>query len=274
MTADSLMLGVNFTTPTNLEKIQSLHSENRIGFVEILIDNFLTCDPISIRKAFGEIPLAFHIMKSRFLEVDYATLKQIGRILKNLINELKPIYISDHIAKFNCDGLPMPVLAEVDYTGNDHIAKKVSDWQEILGVQIFFENFPSAFPSEIPQPVFFEKLVRDCDCGLLFDLSNAIIAQNNANVAIEAWSGILSQTNHFHVGGYSPSTMNQNLWLDTHNCELSPASKSAVTQWVLNSGKPSQKTLVIEYDHSIDFTKWKKDLDWARNASQVLRGAE
>lgn len=47
-----------------------------VDYVEILIDNFIFFYPMTIRKVFSDVPIAFHIMRAQFLERDIQDLKK------------------------------------------------------------------------------------------------------------------------------------------------------------------------------------------------------
>lgn len=55
--------------------------------------------------------------------------------LKIFIHKIQPIYVSDHVACFNVDGLPIPVLYELDYVESSITINCINLWQDLLGIQ-------------------------------------------------------------------------------------------------------------------------------------------
>ena len=97
---------------------------------------------------------------------------------------INPIYVSDHIARFSIDNLTLPILKEYDYKEIEIAIKKISHWQDMLGSNVFLENFPSLTSEGYGQPDFFKSIIDDTNCGLLFDISNAFVACKNTALSI------------------------------------------------------------------------------------------
>ena len=111
-------IGTNLTSMHQIQGVKQLLKDKSIDFVEILIDNFLFCDPNSIRDTFGNSQVAFHIMRSHFIERRTDELLSIGKSLRRFNQIIQPMYISDHLAKFYHNNLPLPFIAEIDYKNN------------------------------------------------------------------------------------------------------------------------------------------------------------
>lgn len=217
-----MKIGINFTLGETLNDVQHLIQDGLVDYCELLIDNFLHVPPDDIARAF-DVPLGFHIMLSRFLETDLASLKQLAHRLKPYIDTLQPTYISDHVARFSHQGRQLYHLAEVDYRqAYDAIKARVETWQELTGSQLLLENFPSILDGGRDAPEFFTRLQADTGAGVLFDFSNAICARHNCELPLAAWDAVIRGNRHFHVGSYSPSILAPPITLDTHDAELSP----------------------------------------------------
>ncbi|MCY1078889.1 multinuclear nonheme iron-dependent oxidase [Archangium lansingense] len=253
---------MNWTRASRLPLIQQLLRTGHADFCEILIDNFFLVPPVEVRRALGDVPVAFHIMHSRFLERDDTTLAAMASRLRLLARELKPLYISDHLLRFTVEGREVPLLPELEY-GHvyEHARQRVGLWQEMLGTQVYFENYPSLLEIGRDQPAFFEALVADTGMGVLFDLSNAICAWRNCGVKPDAWARLLPGVKHFHAGGYDvlpePSTA-----FDTHGGELAGDTLQLMQETLAQARQAT--TLCIERDRDVGFEAWSRDLVAAR----------
>lgn len=273
MDRSKCMVGVNYTSSRQFALIRELIDLKVVDFVEILIDNFLTVPARSILQSFHDIPMAFHIMNSRFLESDLVRLRELSSLLKTLINEINPLYVSDHVGRFSQTGCLLPILGEYDYCQIDRAITSVSLWQEMLGTQILFENFPSYSPDGLTQPDFFKAVLHETGAGLLFDISNAVIAEHNAGVPLSAWHPLVKGRCHFHAGGYSESDRSESqsvILLDTHDRALSEVTNAAVHA-LLHEHRFDASTITIEFDRNIQVESWMQELNrvagWSRQAN-------
>jgi uncharacterized protein (UPF0276 family) len=250
-------IGANITRASQLGEIGRMLEEGTIDFVEILLDNFLSCDPVSIRRALRTDNIGFHIMRSRFLERDEGELRELGHRISAFIQEIGPRYVSDHLAVFSSDGQLMPMIGEIDYDAADAVLERCRRWQGILGCELLLENFPSQFEGAA-QIDFFQALTGQSMLGLLFDISNAEVAAGNGGPDIAAWSERIRHVRHFHVGGFSAGETS-GILIDSHDRPLRPSTKQAVIK-ALNWSESPIRTLTVEYDHDIDYHGWTRDI--------------
>lgn len=253
------MVGVNYTSSRHFPLFRELIDSGCVDYVEILIDNFLTVPAQSILEKFENIPIAFHIMNSQFFESDPQRLSAIAAPLRSLIREIKPLYVSDHVGCFTHNGCVLPVLGEYDYRKIEPAIASVDRWQELLGTRIILENFPSYTADGFAQPDFFRTLLDKTGAGLLFDISNAVVAEHNAKVAPGAWDTLIDACDHFHAGGYSESPYPPLMLLDTHDRKLSDATHAAIAA-IMARREPKASTLTIEFDRNIQMESWKEEL--------------
>jgi uncharacterized protein (UPF0276 family) len=261
-----MKFGANWTSPRHLPVVRALLQEGRISFCEVMIDNFIHIDPESLKNAFPGIPLAFHIMNSQFVRRDVAELKALATKLKAFIRELRPAYVSDHLADFSHGRRRYPFPQEIDYRGDRAAALgRVKLWQDMVGTQLLFENYPSILDGGRAQPEFLEGLLRESGAGLLLDLSNAVVAERNCGLALEAWTPLIKRAERFHAAGYRAADTVPPIIQDSHDCAL-----SAETLDFLRRCKPlldgRECSIVIERDADIAVESWSKDLADARAA--------
>ncbi|MGV8934295.1 MAG: DUF692 family multinuclear iron-containing protein [Gallionellaceae bacterium] len=261
-----MLIGVNLTSPKGLPVIQKLLSHGVVDFCEILIDNFLHVSPESIQEALGGAPIAFHIMWSRFLEKKPEELKLIGKYLRKWIQELHPLYVSDHLAQFTNNGRRLPLLAELNYqTAYAHTKARICDWQEILEHSIAFENFPSTLDYEAKQVEFYDRLLADTGCEILFDVSNALVGERNCGVSPLLWMPLVNNVSWFHAGGFRMSDTTPSLAIDTHDAPLADATLEFIKHVMKRRENSIKGTLVIERDANIEYASWKDEILMVRN---------
>ncbi|MFC4158566.1 methanobactin biosynthesis protein MbnB [Chitinimonas lacunae] len=254
-----MQIGFNFTLGETLELVQRLIREGRIDYCELLIDNFLQVPPDELARAF-DCPVGFHIMFSKFLECDEATLHDLARRLRPYIALLQPIYLSDHIARFSHRGRQLFHLAEFDYVADyERARQRVALWQELLGQQVFFENYPSLLDDGLAAPGFFERLGQETGAGVLFDISNAVCAQRNCGLPLAAWQNVIASTRHFHVAGYSTAFIDERVAVDSHDRALAADTLAFLAQARGQLDKPGA-TLTYERDDQIDYESVAEDL--------------
>jgi uncharacterized protein (UPF0276 family) len=261
-----MKIGANWTSPRHLAVIRALLEEGSVSFCEVMIDNYLHIDPESLKSAFPGTPLAFHIMNSRFVRRDLSELKALAARLKPFLRELRPVYVSDHLALFSHEGRRLPFPQEIDYRDDRAaVLERVKLWQDLLGTPVLFENYPSILDGGRAQPEFLEELVRKTGAGLLLDLSNAVVARRNCGLALEAWTPLVKRAERFHAAGYRSADTVPPIVQDSHDCEL-----SVETLDFLRRSKPltagRECSLVIERDADIAVESWSKDIAAARAA--------
>lgn len=258
-----MRIGFNFTLGDTAPLVRRLLASGRIDYVELLIDNFLAVPEDEVATTFPA-PLGFHIMFSKFIENDEAGLDSLARRLRRLIDRVKPLYVSDHVARFTHGGRQLYHLAELDYAADyDRVRQRVDRWQQRLGCRLHLENYPSILDGGRDAPAFFERLMRDTGCGVLFDASNAVCSHLNCGLPLEAWEGIVAQASHFHVAGYNLSILQPHLVLDTHDRGLSDATMGFLERYRDRFNGPGA-TMTYERDDNFDEADIAADLDKLR----------
>ncbi len=146
--------------------------------------------------------------------------------LKALIERIQPPLVSDHLCWTGVGGhnthdlLPMPHTAGAI----DHVVRRVSQVQEVLGRQILLENISSYIwyeQSEMPEWEFLSAIVKKSGCGILLDVNNIYVNSVNHNFdPTEFVRNVpLESVHQIHLAGYTD--MGTYLF-DTHNALVSP----------------------------------------------------
>ncbi|MEO8401086.1 MAG: DUF692 family multinuclear iron-containing protein [Gammaproteobacteria bacterium] len=254
-----MLIGINWTSPQTLPIIQQLLHDNVADFCEISVDNFIHLKPDVLRAALSDVPISLHILGSRFLEKSSCQLKKMAASLRIFIDALKPIYVSDHLVKFTDAHSQLTFLAELNYEKDfSHVLSRVSEWQERLGQTIFFENYAST-SSHGSQTKFFASMMRETKAGLLFDISNAYIAEINGACRFANWLPQIKQTQHFHVAGcrFFADTATA---IDTHDVAVMDDVHALLATTFSEIDASNTQTLVIELDANIDYEFWKHEI--------------
>lgn len=251
-----MMIGINWSGIRELKLLKKLIELNKVDFIEIMIDNFTHCSPDSILDVTGDIPTAFHIMNSRYIHRSHSELKYLAQIINKLAHELKPLYVSDHLGLFFIDGMPTPTMLEIDYKNQREIVfDNLSAWQDMLNCRVFIENYPSIIDSNSThQPEFYHDMIHHTGCGLLFDISNAYIAEKNTSTPVSGWSNLVANTSHFHIGGYESTSFEPSFLVDSHDSRISnDCLKNLKKIHTLGS-------LSVERDDNFIFEDWVSDV--------------
>jgi hypothetical protein len=260
-----MKIGINWSSPRRLPVVRALLANGRASFCEILIDNFLHCGAEDIASLFPGTPISFHIMNSQFIQRDVKELSLLGATLRGLIRNLNPLYVSDHLALFSCEGRRLPMPMEVDYARDFALAReRVGLWQELLGVPLLIENYPSILDEGRAQPDFLGALAKETGAGVLFDLSNAVVANKNCGVPLAAWSDIIRRAHHFHAAGYTLSDTKPPIVRDSHDAALSPDTLIFLRGALELMRDPETSSIVVERDGNIEEESWSRDLEAVR----------
>ncbi|MBU3890429.1 methanobactin biosynthesis cassette protein MbnB [Methylosinus sporium] len=258
-----MQIGFNFTTNPTLDMVQRMIRERQIDYCELLIDNFLHVPPRELESVF-KCPLAFHIMFSRFLESDVEFLSKFAKRLRELIDALNPLYVSDHVLRFTHEGRRLYHLGEIDYeTEYELVKQRVSQWQDLVGRRLYLENYPSLMEGGWEAPAFFERLTKETGAGVLFDASNAVCAKRNCGAPVERWSNVIESTEHYHVAGYGPSFSAPHVTVDAHDREMAPDTIEFLTSMRSSFDKPGA-TMTYERDYNIEYDSISVDLQRLR----------
>lgn len=176
--------------------------------------------------------------------------------LKALIDDIDPIFVSDHLSwsengghYFN-DLLPLPYTEEALRV----FCRNVLTVQDYLKQPILVEN-PSSYlsfnHSTIDEWVFLSEVQKRTDCQLLLDFNNIHVSSFNHGFSSETYlEGIDADTvKEIHLAGFTKkSTEKGEIWIDTHSRPVSDEVWALFSNWITKHG--SRHTL-IEWDLDI-----------------------
>jgi uncharacterized protein (UPF0276 family) len=216
-----------------------------------------------VEKLRQERPIALHgttlsIGSIDPLDRDYLT------SLKELIDRISPVWVSDHLAWASFGGrqldlLPLPYTEEA----LAHVVSRVVEVQEILQRQILLEN-PSSYldfaDSSLSEWEFLAQVSEQADCGILLDVNNVFVSSRN-----NGWDPCdyldrlpRSRIREIHVAGHQDAA---GLLIDTHEGPVPESvwgvyraalrrfgSVPTIVEW--DKGVPSLETMLAECERA------------------------
>jgi uncharacterized protein len=159
----------------------------KVDWFEIISENFMYSGgkPRHILRQIAEhYPIVMHgvslsIGSTEKLNPDYL------KSLKNLADEIKPAWISDHLCWTGINGtnthdlLPLPL----NESTLKHVAERIKIVQDYLNCPLIIEN-PSSYlsfnQSTVPEAEFLKLLVEKTGCRLLLDVNNVYVSCFNS----------------------------------------------------------------------------------------------
>jgi uncharacterized protein (UPF0276 family) len=158
-----------------------------VDWFEAISENFMDSGgrPRAVIRAIAErYPMALHGVSLSIGSTDPLDRDYLAR-LKRLADEIRPVWISDHlcwtgVGGFNShDLLPMPLTEQ----SLAHVSRRVRQVQDFLERPLILEN-PSTYvrftESTLAEPEFLRRLADETGCGLLLDVNNVFVSCFNA----------------------------------------------------------------------------------------------
>ncbi|MEI8657920.1 MULTISPECIES: MNIO family bufferin maturase [Vibrio] len=193
--------------------------------------------------------------------------------LKALIDEIQPLFVSDHLSwsengghYFN-DLLPLPYTEEA----LEVFCRNVLTVQDAIKRPILIEN-PSSYlqfnHSTISEWEFLVQVQQRTECRLLLDLNNVHVSAFNHGFSSQTYIDSIPAhaVDEIHLAGFSINTLAEGeIWIDTHSKPVSAEVWQLYQNWCEKHG--SRRTL-IEWD--LDIPDVEVLLAEANKASEML----
>ncbi|WP_235839686.1 MNIO family bufferin maturase [Cognaticolwellia mytili] len=206
-----------------------LQHKPEVDWFEIISENFIDSGgrPRHILRQIAEhYPIVMHGVSLSIGSTDALDLNYLTK-LKQLIDEIKPAWVSDHLCWTGAmslnthDLLPLPLTEE----SLAHVINRVHQVQDILQQPLVLEN-PSSYlsftQSTIPEWEFFSALISDTGCGMLLDVNNVYVSAFNND--FDPVTYIKSLPHHaivqMHLAGHQHCGDHI---VDTHDSQVTPA---------------------------------------------------
>ncbi|MES2495980.1 MAG: DUF692 domain-containing protein [Pseudomonadota bacterium] len=204
-----------------------------VDFVEVISENFMIDGgrPRDIlRRVRERHPVALHGVSMSIGSADGLDRAYLDR-LRALVDEIEPLFVSDHLSWSRFAGFSSHDLLPLPYTDEvlDLVCANIATAQDVLGRPMLIEN-PSSYVafdgSTMTEWQFLDAMCKRSGCGLLLDINNIFVSATNHGFDPLAYiDGVpVDRVRQVHLAGHSRG---QDLLIDTHDQPVPP------TVWAL-----------------------------------------
>jgi uncharacterized protein (UPF0276 family) len=201
--------------------------------------------------------------------LDYGYLKQ----LKNLIEQVEPIWLSDHLCWTGVDKLNMHDLLPLPYTEEtiEHVVDRVVRVQDYLGQRILLENvssFISYSESQLSEWDFLCEVAQRADSLILLDINNIYVSAFNHSFDPSTYLKAMpaERIYQIHLAGH---TREENLIIDTHDHPIADPVYDLYAKAVERFGRVS--TMIERDDNIPPLTDLLQELEHVRRIGETGR---
>lgn len=246
-----------------------LETDVPVDFVEVISENFMIEGgrPRDIlRRVRERHPVALHGVSMSVGSAQGLDRAYLAR-LRALVDEIEPLFVSDHLSWSRTPGFNSHDLLPLPYTEEalNVVCANIGQAQDALGRTMLIEN-PSSYisfaQSEMAEWEFLRAVSERTGCGLLLDVNNIYVsAVNHGFDALAYVAGLpLERVRQIHLAGHSQG---EALLIDTHDKPV-PAPVWALFAHVMERVGPV--AVMIERDDDIPpLGELLTELDMARS---------
>lgn len=197
----------------------------KVNFFEALSDNYFNDSAaLGILEAVRDnYPITLHSVGMSLGSIDELNLDYLKK-LKNLINIIQPVFVSDHLAWVSTQGyyfhdlLPLPMTKEAI----NHVSERILKVQDYLQTKILIENPSKYFEykySSMSEWEFINEIIKIADCEILLDLNNIYVSAYNNNFSIDDYLNNINfkKVKQLHLAGYAHK---KGYLFDMHNQDI------------------------------------------------------
>jgi len=193
--------------------------------------------------------------------------------LKELIDEVQPLFVSDHLSWSESGGHYFNDLLPLPYTEEalEVFCRNVLTVQDAIKRPILIEN-PSSYlqfnHSTITEWEFLVQVQQRTECRLLLDLNNVHVSAFNHGFSSQTYIDSIPAhaVDEIHLAGFSINTLAEGeIWIDTHS---KPVSAEVWQRYQLWCEKHGSRRTLIEWD--LDIPDVEVLLAEANKASEML----
>ncbi|MBQ1500333.1 MAG: DUF692 domain-containing protein [Sphingomonas sp.] len=200
-----------------------LETRVAVDFVEVISENFMVEGgrPLRILREVRErYPVALHGVSMSLGSADGLDGAYLAR-LRALVDEVEPLFVSDHLSWSRIEGFNSHDLLPLPYTEEALrvVAENIARAQDALGREMLIEN-PSTYidfaGADMTEWAFLDALCASTGCGLLLDVNNVFVSACNHGFDPLAYlDGIPhAHVRQIHLAGHSQGA---ELLIDTHD---------------------------------------------------------
>jgi len=247
----------------------------QVAWFEVHSENYFTPGGEMLRQLMAvreHYPISLHGVGLSLGTADRQYHQHMAR-LKQLIDDVQPGLVSEHISWGGAGSLHLNALLPLPYTEEslNLMVDHVDAAQSLLNRQILVENASTYLEyahSTMPEWEFVTELVRRSGCGLLLDVNNIYVNSVNHGfdpmLFIEAVSA--ESVKEMHLAGFSRKAgLPVPLLIDSHDHPVYPEVWDLYARTVQLLG---EKPTLIEWDaHIPDFSVLQAE---AKKAEEVM----
>ena len=200
-----------------------LSQQPKVDWFEVISENFMDSRgrPRYVLEQIAErYPVVMHGVSLSIGSTDPLNFDYLRR-LKALAQDIKPLWISDHVCWTGVAGrnthdlLPMPLTE----TSLKHVVERVRRVQDFLERPFVLEN-PSTYVgftgSTLSEWEFISRMAEGADCGLLLDVNNVYVSSRNHDFDSEEFIRSVPHERivQFHLAGHTDCRTHL---IDTHD---------------------------------------------------------
>ncbi|MCL9782918.1 DUF692 domain-containing protein [Vibrio sp. S4M6] len=269
-------VGVGLRAP-HLEHFSS--HDTPVQWLEIHSENYFqpySASRHTLRKLRETYPISCHGIGLSLGSADKVNVEHLNQ-LKALINEVDPLFVSDHLSWSQTGGHYFNDLLPLPYTEEalSCFCLNVLAVQDAIQRPILIEN-PSSYlsfeHSVIPEWEFLAEVQARTDCRLLLDLNNVYVSSFNHQFDPSVYlSSIPHQAvDEIHLAGFTVKQLEQGeIWIDTHSQPVCDQVWQLYQDWISSYGPVHT---LIEWD--VDIPEVEVLLQQAELASDRLYALE
>ncbi|MFC5079065.1 hypothetical protein VTH8203_03800 [Vibrio thalassae] len=249
------LVGVGLRTP-HLDYFE--HNTTQVGWLEIHSENYFQTNSLEYQQLLAireQVEISCHGIGLSLGSTSNVNPSHL-QSLKQLIHEVQPFAVSDHLSwsehgghYFN-DLLPLPYTEEALQL----FCRNVLHVQDVIQRPLLIEN-PSSYlrfnHSTIPEWEFLAEVQRRTDCRLLLDLNNVHVSSFNHRYDTHQYLEAIdpSTVDEIHLAGFTRKQLEQGeIWIDTHSTRVSDEVWQLYLHWNrINKPVPT----LIEWDLDI-----------------------
>jgi hypothetical protein len=255
-----------------------LNGDDGPDLLEVIPEQFFA-NPGELDVLAERYPLAFHCVG---LSVGTAVADTVGddvtrtylRRLRELVRRVEPLYLGEHLAFTRApNGADLGHVCPLPYTDETYglVSTRVSAWQDRLEIPLVLKNIahPFLWPCDtMTAGAFFERLVRETDCGLLLDVSNVLYDARNFGWSPATLLGQypLEEVRAVHLAGGTHSSRDR-FWTDSHD---QPVEEECFALLARLRGRSRLQAAVVTRDRRLP--PLSELLAESRRAAGILRG--
>jgi len=230
-----------------------------LDFVEVHAENYLVdggpfhSHLLTVRE---RMPLSLHGVSLSLGGAQDLDTRHLAD-LRQLIERYQPAQFSEHLAWSMHGAYYLPDLLPLAYNDDTlaRVCAHVNQAQEALGVRLLLEN-PATYiafeTSEHAEADFLSAVVRQTGCGLLLDVSNAVVSCTNHQRDLYSYLHALplDAVGQIHLAGFARDldSLGEVLLIDSHD-EAIDAEVWEAYAWVLRH--TGAVATVIERDQKL-----------------------